>query len=238
MAAEWDTEPIAFDRTAIDQVGDQLRVEAFEAFVHSQKPATTPWHPTAAVPYDFESRKAVEGIHPQLIKDVFQPTSVLDAGCGPDAFFVRLLRDLGLEARGFDVQLAHTRRHGPPPHLCYADLAMPIGTFPVRATGTADVVICREVLEHLTIPHLRRAVANLVRLSSRFVYVTTRYCANPSHLLSVDGHDDLDPDHRTMLTKPFLRLLFVLEGCTSRPDLEARMDHQGKGRCLVMEVGA
>ena len=29
--------------------------------------------------------------------------------------------------------------------------------------------------------------------------------------------------------------MFVLEGCRSRPDLEARMDWLNKGRVLVME---
>jgi hypothetical protein len=32
-----------------------------------------------------------------------------------------------------------------------------------------------------------------------------------------------------------LRLMFVLEGCRSRPDLEARMDWGNKGRVLVLE---
>jgi hypothetical protein len=37
------------------------------------------------------------------------------------------------------------------------------------------------------------------------------------------------------LNKDMLRLMFLLEGCRSRPDLEARMDWGGKGRVLVLE---
>jgi hypothetical protein len=41
-----------------------------------------------------------------------------------------------------------------------------------------------------------------------------------------------------MLNQYFLRVLFVLEGFSCRPDLEARMDWQGKGRVLVYERAA
>ena len=100
----------------------------------------------------------------------------------------------------------------------------------------SDIVICREVLEHLTIREVRQAVANLCRLSSKFVYVTTRFAQPPTSLLSVDTYDDLDPTHITMLNQDFLRTLFVLEGCRRRADLEAALDWQGKGRVLVYEV--
>jgi hypothetical protein len=37
------------------------------------------------------------------------------------------------------------------------------------------------------------------------------------------------------LNQDFLRVLIVLEGFKCRPDLEARLDWQKKGRCLVYE---
>ena len=43
------------------------------------------------------------------------------------------------------------------------------------------------------------------------------------------------PSHITLLNKDLLRLMFVLEGCRSRPDLEQQMDWGGKGRVLVLE---
>jgi hypothetical protein len=82
---------------------------------------------------------------------------------------------------------------------------------------------------------VKRAVANMVRLTSRFVYVTTRFHPNPPTLLDFDTKDDLDPSHITLLNKDMLRLMFVLDGCRSRPDLEARMDWGNKGRVLVLE---
>jgi hypothetical protein len=39
----------------------------------------------------------------------------------------------------------------------------------------------------------------------------------------------------TLLNKDMLRLMFVLEGCRSRPDLEAKMDWGNNGRVLVLE---
>lgn len=199
----------------------------FEQFVFAQKPAVELWKPVTD--WSDEGRERVEGKHPELIRDVFQPKRVLDAGCG-GAYLIRALRTLGVNANGFDIARQSV------PGVAQADVADPSLIDGVRTSGKiADLVICREVLEHLTVLQIREAVRNLVRLSSRFVYVTTRYAANPVHLLSVDERDDLDPTHISMLSKPFLRTLFVLEGCKSRPDLEEKMDHMKKGRCLVME---
>ena len=43
------------------------------------------------------------------------------------------------------------------------------------------------------------------------------------------------PTHITLMTKPFLRMLFVLEGLRRRADLEERMDWAKKDRVLVYE---
>lgn len=205
---------------------DDHAVARLEAIIRAQQPAAEAWRPVTD--YSFDARREAEGCHPNLVANVFKPALVLDAGCGP-GHFVRLLRGRGLEARGFDVH--------PPPGEWFSVGDLTEATRPLGILWHShDLVICREVLEHLTIRQIGRAVRNLVRLSSRFVYVTTRYAKHPDHLLSVETADDLDPTHITMLTKPFLRTLFVLEGCTSRPDLEQQLDWQGKGRCLVFEV--
>ena len=99
----------------------------------------------------------------------------------------------------------------------------------IKKDGSYDLVICREVLEHLTVLEVKKAVANMVRLTSKFIYVTTRFHPNPPTLLDFNTSDDLDPSHITLLNKDMLRLMFVLEGCRSRPDLEARMDWGKKG---------
>ena len=99
-----------------------------------------------------------------------------------------------------------------------------------------DLAICREVLEHLTVPagaaHGRsRSVAS----ASRYAYVTTRFHPEPDGLLDVTTQFDVDPTHITLMTKELLRCMFVLEGFRSRSDLEERMDWGGKGRVLVYE---
>lgn len=193
---------------------DARHLARLEELVQSQQPASDPWQPVTD--YSFEARRVIEGQHPQLIADVFQPRCVLDVGCGP-GHLVRLLCDLGVTAIGIDRD------------------AYDVG-HPQTSHDIADLVICREVLEHLTIRQIRQAVANLCKLSSRFVYVTTRFAQQPDHLLSVDTSDDLDPTHITMLNQNFLRTLFVLEGAKRRADLEARMDWQHKGRALVYQV--
>jgi hypothetical protein len=98
-----------------------------------------------------------------------------------------------------------------------------------------DLVVCREVFEHLTILQVRRTVAECCRVSSRFVYGTTRFHPDPDGLLDVTTDLETDPTHITLLTKPLLRTLFVLEGFRSRPDLEERLDWAGKGRVVVYE---
>jgi hypothetical protein len=210
-----------------------VTVDQFEALVQAQKPADKPWTPVTD--YSYEARKVAEGIHPQLIKDVFQPARVFDAGCGPDAILVRLLMEHDVLAMGGDLCGFNKERGIVPLDLTWTS----IGSDLVRSMR-ADLVICREVLEHLTILQIRQAVTNLCKLSSRFCYVTTRFTSNwtsPHPLLDVDTADDLDPTHITMLNQDFLRVLFVLEGFRRRADLEERMDHRKLHRCLVYERG-
>ena len=82
---------------------------------------------------------------------------------------------------------------------------------------------------------MRRAAAEICRASSKFVYLTTRFHPSPSNLLDFTTQFDVDPTHITLLSKDFLRILFVLEGFKRRPDLEERMDWGNKGRVLVYE---
>ena len=104
-----------------------------------------------------------------------------------------------------------------------------------EADASFDLVICREVLEHLTVIQVRKTVEQLCRASSRFVYVTTRFHPAPSSLLDFTTDFETDPTHVTLLAKDFLRCLFVLEGMRSRADLEDELDWAGKGRVLVYE---
>jgi SAM-dependent methyltransferase len=182
--------------------------------------------------YSLETRRRIEAKNPQLIKDVFQPKRVVDLGCGPGAL-MHLLHELGIEADGIDYNEMSLKLATPEvrDRIAIGDAT----DASVRESGAYDLVICREVLEHLTVLEVKKAVANMVRLSSKFIYVTTRFHPNPPTLLDFNTSDDLDPSHITLLNKDMLRLMFVLEGCRSRPDLEDRMDWGRKGRVLVLE---
>lgn len=186
-----------------------------EALIATQRPAEVPWEPVTD--YSFEARAAIEGAHPYLIASVFEPSFVIDVGCGP-GHLVQLLKHRGLQVIGVDKATGYDIAAETPPFV-----------------GTASLVICREVLEHLTVKEITRAVRNLCALSSRYVYVTTRFAQAPVHFLSVETSDDLDPTHISMLNQDFLRLLFVLEGFRRRGDLEQELDWQQKGRVLVYE---
>ena len=205
-----------------------MSIEAFEAIALGQKPASEPWTPVTD--YSFEARKAIEGQHPQLIKDVFQPSVVVDVGCGPDAILVRLLKDVGVQALGIDPQITENRFNRA--LICGSVTERMFA--PPDAQPFADLVICREVLEHLTLVEARLAIANLCAISSRFVYITTRF-SSEHDLLRVETSDDLDPTHITLPAKDLYRLLLTLEGFKRRADLEERMDWMKKGRCLVYE---
>jgi hypothetical protein len=99
----------------------------------------------------------------------------------------------------------------------------------------SDLVICREVLEHVPVAGVAEIVRKLCGLSNRYVYVTTRFSKGP-HRLDVDGSDGLDPTHITMLNQDLLRMLFTLEGFRRRADLERELDHRELGRVLVYEA--
>lgn len=200
----------------------QTDLDKFAAVVLTQTPADQPWTPVTD--YSFEARKVIEGRQPQLILETFHPMRLLDFGCGP-AHLLRLLSEA--EPPWEHTFLGYEPADGPLRYGVYQTMPDIIEAF--------DLVICREVLEHLTIVQLHTVVGDLCSLSSRFVYVTTRFHPNPTSLLDVATADDLDPTHMTMLNQDFLRVLFVLEGFKRRADLEEKMDWQQKGRVLVYE---
>jgi SAM-dependent methyltransferase len=224
--------------------GDFTQFEAdvagFEAFVQGQRPPTAGdfdehyfaegWR-TGENRYELETRRRIEDRNPAMIKDVLEPTRLLDIGCGP-GFLMLFLQELGVDVRGIDfspssLDLAPAEVHDLITIGDMADALVPEQSF--------DVVVCRETLEHVTVLHVARTVEQLCRASSRYVYVTTRFHADPSNLLDVTTDFETDPTHVTLMTKSLLRTLFVLQGFRRRADLEARLDWLGKGRVLVYE---
>jgi SAM-dependent methyltransferase len=215
-------------------------VDRFEETVFEQRPASAAHYDDdyfadgwreGGNRYELETRRRIEDRNPVLIKDVFQPSRVLDVGCGP-GFLMLFLAELGIEVEGIDFSPSSRR-------LAPAEVRDRITIGDVTEAHVAersfDLVICREVLEHLTVLQVRRTVEQLCRASSRFVYVTTRFHPDPTDLLDITTDFETDPTHITLLAKDLLRCLFVLEGFRRRGDLEERMDWAGKERVLVYE---
>jgi SAM-dependent methyltransferase len=215
-------------------------VDRFEEAVLAQRPATpahydddyfaAEWREDGNR-YELETRRRVEDRNPALIKDVFEPVRVLDVGCGP-GFLMLFLAELGIEVEGVDFSPSS---HELAPAEVRDRILIGAVTEAHVPERSFDLVICREVLEHLTVVQVRRTVEQLCRASSRFVYVTTRFHPSPASLLDVTTDFETDPTHITLLAKDFVRCLFVLEGFRRRADLEARMDWAGKERVLVYE---
>jgi SAM-dependent methyltransferase len=219
---------------------EEAAVERFEAAVLAQQPRgaehydedyfSAPWRRDGSR-YDLGCRRRLEGIHPRLIKEVFRPGRVLDMGCGPGMLMLLLL-ELGLDVTGIDFSQA-SRRLAPDAvreKIVCGDL-----TDRIVEPRSFDLVICREVLEHLSVLQVRRALERACEASSRFVYLTTRFHPAPVDLLDFTTDLETDPTHITVLSKGLVRSLLVLEGFGRRADLEDAMDWAGKGRVLVYE---
>lgn len=181
--------------------------------------------------YDVETRRRIEDRNPQLIKDVFEPEKALDMGCGP-GMLMYFLHELGVDVEGIDFTPA-SKELAPEP--IGERIIIGSVTEDLVPPKSYDLVICREVFEHLSVLQVRQTVGTICRASSRFVYLTTRFHPEPESLLDFTTQFEVDPSHITLLNKEFLRALFVLEGFRSRPDLEEKMDWGNKNRVLVYD---
>lgn len=181
--------------------------------------------------YDLATRRRIEGRNPELIKTVFDPAAVLDVGCGP-GFLMLFLQELGVDVRGVDF--SPSSRDLAPPEVRDRITLGDISSLSAP-DASYDLVVCREVMEHLTVRQVRQAVGEICRVSSRYIYLTTRFHPDPADLLDVTTQFDVDPTHITLLSKDFMRVLFILEGFRRRADLERQIDWAGKNRALVYE---
>lgn len=216
-------------------------LDQFEAFVLNQTATsashydedyfTAEWR-AGGNSYTVAARRPIEGQNPRLIKEVFGAGKILDVGCGPGALMY-LLHELGVGADGIDFS-PQCRELAPPEvrdRIMLGSVADPL----LVPDDAYDLVICREVIEHLTVLQARQLVSSLCRVSANYVYVTTRFHPDPASLFDVTHERHVDPTHITAMHKDLLRLMFILEGFKRRPDLEARMDWLNKHRVLVYQ---
>ena len=181
--------------------------------------------------YDFEKRREIEGKNPSLIKEIFKPTKALDMGCGPGALML-FLNELGVNCHGIDgsktskeMAMEEIRDLITISDICNTNIQ----------DGEYDLIICREVLEHLTFKQIKKSIEEMARITSKYVYITTRFHPDPKSIFDISTEPEVDPTHITCLNIEMLRFLCVISGLRRRNDLERRMDWLNKGRVLVYE---
>mgnify|MGYP000035034251 FL=1 len=215
-------------------------IKEFEKKVFSQKKVSTKnynseyfnskWRKDNSS-YHIDERRKIEGKNPLLIKKVFKPKKVLDMGCGPGALLY-LLDEIGVNCYGIDPSV-HVKKIAP--KKIWKKIKLGSTSKNNEKDKSYDLVICREVFEHLTILEIKKAVSELCRISSKFIYLTTRFHQKPISIFDTTTEFEVDPTHITCLNKNLLRMMFILEGYKSRPDLEKKMDWLNKKRVLVYE---
>ena len=182
--------------------------------------------------YDIESRRTIEGKNPELIIKNFQPNKAIDIGCGPGCL-VGLLEEKGFrECYGVDISKDAIQTS---PKNIQQRLSVGNSTSLNFKNDEFDLVICREVLEHLTIREIFNTVKEMARLSSKYIYVTTRFHQNPKTIFDFDTDFETDPTHITCLNIEMLRLMFVLNGFKRNENIENEMDWLNKKRVLVYQ---
>jgi hypothetical protein len=106
------------------------------------------------------------GIADRIVQDI-APRTALDAGCAM-GFLVESLRDRGVDAQGLDIsEFALQRVRGDIRPYCR--LASVLDPLPQRY----DLIVCIEVLEHLSPREADRAVANLCAHTDDVLFSST-----------------------------------------------------------------
>lgn len=183
--------------------------------------------------YSLDDRREIEGKNPINIIETLKPCDAVDIGCGPGAL-ISLLAEKGFEScLGVDISQEAK-------NMAEDSVKQKIHIAPAWATSFEDkkfdLVVCREVLEHLTVRQIFRTVREMCRISKDKVYVTTRFHPNPKSVYDVTTEFDVDPTHISCMNIEMLRLFFVLNGFKRDCDLEQKMDWLDKKRVLVYRM--
>lgn len=193
--------------------------------------------------YTLEHRRKVEGRHPELILDTFKPVNILDTGCGKGHLIHFLLNVygppyegqpeiiLGLDYSKYAVNNpASSEVAG---RLIQHDITK---SFPLQKQGY-DLVISREVIEHLTVEQTIKYIQNMAEASSKYIYCTARLNMKPDHDEHIITEFSVDPTHITLMPRVMLEKLFQKYAPNFRQNkqLEQKMDWMKKGRVFVYE---
>jgi cytidyltransferase-like protein len=182
--------------------------------------------------YDIETRRRIEGKHPEILLKVFGSLNTfLDVGCGNGALML-FLKELGLEVDGLDI--SEDAKKNAPKSISDRIQILDLTSY-VEVSKTYNLVICREVLEHIPFIHYLTFVTNLCRLSNRYVYITTRFAKNPDTLWDIQTEFEADPTHITLPSITLLRSIMSMNGFRRVESLEQEIDWMHKQRVLVYE---
>jgi hypothetical protein len=94
---------------------------------------------------------------------------------------MHLLWELGVDVDGIDF--AESSKQLATPQVRDSNAGRLRRRSDAEARQRVRPVICREVFEHLTVLQVKQTVANMVRMSSKFMYVTTRFPSQSEGLL-------------------------------------------------------
>ncbi|MEM3617893.1 MAG: class I SAM-dependent methyltransferase [Candidatus Bathyarchaeia archaeon] len=100
-----------------------------------------------------------------ILKFLFQPHKVLVVGCAL-GYLVRALREIGVKAYGIDISrwaIEHAPKYLKP--FLVLGNACDMHMFPTRSF---DLVVAYDVLEHIPMPNLSRAISECCRVCNEF----------------------------------------------------------------------
>ncbi len=117
---------------------------------------------------DQEWLRFFDGIAERIVGEI-QPRTVLDAGCAM-GFLVEGLRSRGVEAFGIDIS-DYAIQNVHPGIQPYCRVGSVAEAFPRQY----DLIVCIEVLEHLTSREAERAVANLCQHADDVLFSSTPF---------------------------------------------------------------
>jgi len=180
-------------------------------------------------------KRRTEGKHPSIIREIVGNGTVLDSGCG-QAWLVGFLRELGVEAYGIDyseyaiVNSFYLAR----PFVSLGD----IQKLPYE-DNSFNMVIAREVFEHLTIEQAINALHEMDRVCKPggLLYFTIWLNFYQQDNVSPDilCKDVRDPSHVTFMPRKFWLRLFEnnLSNIEYETEISDRLDWMEKSRTFV-----
>lgn len=201
----------------------QARLGADELNADAVAQQVVPFDAEAQGYGDYGTRVALEARHPEILAQLCHGRTVLDYGCGP-GYLVQMLRERGVQATGVDPYVAPRYPH------CR------LGRMADLDARASDVVVCREVLEHVPVREWGALLHHLFRVAKERVYLTTRFYLDPPHPFALTDERVVDPSHITVLPQPFVRALCTTFGGVRDRAWESALDWLHKDRVLVYQV--